>query len=76
MQIRYTVKSENKVYVIDKMLRLKSNNAAASVSDEIPINVTLYCIEDDTHFILDLFGFADDPSDTWLLSFGLKKYSK
>lgn len=76
MQIRYTITSEKKVYVVDKTFRLKMNNASASVSDELPINITLYCVQDDTCFVLDLFGFADDPSDIWLLSFGLKAYAK
>jgi len=37
-------------------------------------NNTLYCTESDSYYVVDLFGFVEKPSVSWLYEFGMKPY--
>lgn len=76
MQVRYTLTEDSKIMHVDETYRLHMNDSSVNVSDTVPANVTLYCLEGDVCYVVDLFGFADDPSDAWLLSFGLVQYKE
>ena len=74
MQVRYSLSDEDKTFVVDKTYRLNTENASIHNSSSIPSNVTLYCVEGNIHYVVDLFGFTEPPTDSWLLTFGLRQY--
>ncbi len=75
-QIRYTLSDGDKTFVVDKTYRLAMANEAISVSPVAPSNVTLYCTEKGIHYVIDLFELANDPTDEWLMQFGMSRYVK
>ena len=73
-QVRYLLTDDDKTIVVDKTYRLNMNNPLLDNSAEYPSNVTLYCIENNEYYVVDLFEFSEEPSDLWLLSFEIEKY--
>ena len=43
-------------------------------SDDIPNRVALYCSEGNLYYTVILYSLKEDPTDEWLLQFGLKRY--
>lgn len=75
--IRFTLSDQGKTFAVDKMfcLRLEPElSALGSVSDTVPVSVTLYCMEGNQYYIINLYDLEEDPTDEWLLSFGITKY--
>lgn len=68
MQIRYSSTLEGKQFVIDKTYRLETDNVYSLT------NVTMYCTDADQTYVVDLFGFIEEPDDSWLYEFGLTQY--
>lgn len=64
-QVRYSSTFEGVKYTIDKTYRLDANGKYSLT------NVTMYC---DNSFVVDLFGFVEEPGDSWLFEFGLTKF--
>lgn len=73
MQIRYTLQSEGKTFTVDETYRISMKDNALSVSDTVPCSITVYGIENNQYYVIDLFGFSKRPSETWLCSFGLSE---
>ena len=74
MQIRYAYVNGNKTIVVDETYRLSTGNELLTTSNMVPTNITLYCVESDSYYVVDLFGFVEKPSDSWLYEFGMKTY--
>jgi hypothetical protein len=74
MNVRYTLSVGEKTIVVDKTFRLQMNNSELSTSSTVPSNVALYCTSDEGFYYISLYDFVDDPTDEWLLNFGLQKY--
>ncbi len=68
MQIRYSSTFEGTKYAIDKTYRLETNNEYSLT------NVTMYCVDGEKTYVVDLFGFDEEPNDSWLFEFGLVEY--
>ncbi len=74
LQVRYTLENESNIFIIDKTYRLNMGDETIDTSSTIPFNITLYCQDASSFYVIDLFGFAEDPSDDWLMQFGMTKY--
>ena len=42
--------------------------------DDTLSRITLYCTGENLYYTVTLYSLAEDPSDEWLLQFGLKRY--
>jgi len=40
----------------------------------VPSNIALYCTSDEGFCYVSLYNFTNDPTDEWLMNFGLQKY--
>ena len=43
-------------------------------SDDTLRRITLYCTEGNLYYTVTLYSLVEDPTDEWLLQFGLKRY--
>lgn len=73
MNIRYTLKTDNQTIVVDKRFCLQMDSPVPT-SATVPLRVELYCTSEEGFYYVYLSGFAEDPTDEWLASFGLQKY--
>ena len=74
--IRYTLETENKTVIIEKEYSIESplNDIFGYIKD-VPYAITLYCIdENNLYYKISLNELKEDPTDEWLLEFGLKPY--
>ncbi len=71
---RYSLSSEGKTIYVHKLYRLKLNHNLATPSDIVPASISLFCTEEDRYYTVKLHGLKEDPTDEWLLQFGLTKY--
>lgn len=74
MRIRYTKNVDDKTIIVDEKYRLQMNDSSIAVSDIVPSNITLYCIENEAYYVIDLFEFTEYPSDEWLFGFGMNAF--
>lgn len=74
MQIRYNKSFDDKTIVVDETYRLQMNNDSIATSGTVPSNITLYCVENEAYYVIDLFGFTEYPSEEWLSGFGMKVF--
>lgn len=76
MNVRYTLTDGDKTIVVEKefTLSLYDNSHGFHVSSSVPDSVNLYGSYDDEFFHVLLRDFTTDPTDEWILSFGLEKY--
>lgn len=65
--VRYTLQSGNKTVIVDKKFDLGK-------SETVPYDIKLYCVEGNKYYIVNFDKVYDDPTDEWLLQFGLKRY--
>lgn len=65
--VRYTLQSGNKTVIVDKKFDLGK-------SETVPYDIKLYCVEGNKYYIVNFDKVYEDPSDDWLLQFGLKRY--
>lgn len=70
---RFTLQSEGKTLIIDKEFIL-TGNALLNPSDTIPNNINIFCNEGNKYFKIYIGTIYEDPTDEWLLQFGLKRY--
>ena len=68
----YTLQKENITVLVDKQFSLTDNSISQSSS--IPYRITLYCVGGDRNYIVTLYSLQENPTDEWLLEFGLKPY--
>lgn len=73
-QVRYVLSSEGKQFIVDKTYRLKAVNSNFEISESVPSNVTLYCTQGESVYVIDLFGFVSVPTDAWLLKMGITEW--
>lgn len=70
---RYTLQSGNKTIIVDKKFIVKGD-PTLNPSDTVPSNIRLYCEEDGRYYIMNIDTVYEDPTDEWLLQFGIKRY--
>ena len=70
---RYTLQSGDKTIIIDKKFII-TGDPILNPSDTVPSNIRLYCNEGDKYYIINIDTVYEDPTDEWLLEFGLKPY--
>lgn len=73
-RVRYSLYDGNKTLIIDKEFVLQINHSLLNVSETVPSRVSLYCVDGEKSYIIRLYDLTEDPSDEWLLDFGLTKY--
>ena len=73
-KVRYTLIERNKTFVVDKLYHLASSNPYVQTSETIPQRIQICCVENDEYYVVRLYELTEDPSDSWLLDFGLTKY--
>ena len=74
--IRYELVAGNKTYVVDEQYILSAAYMDEDwISDRIPYRIHMYCTDGVSYYIVDLFHPESRPSEEWLLSFGLTKYT-
>lgn len=74
-QERYTLKDGSKTIVVDKRYVLTTiYEDLVQTSDTVPANIKIYCQDGDIYYIITLHKLIKDPSDEWLLQFGMKRY--
>ena len=74
MNIRYTLQRGTKTIMVDKTFRLAMSNGALETSSSVPSMIVLYCIDGEEYYGIDLHNFSEDPSDEWLMQFGMTQY--
>ncbi len=70
MQVRYVLTDGSKTLTVDKTYRHSDAEDDYSLT-----NVTMYCEDGGKKYVVDLFGFTEEPTDTWLLTFDLLVYN-
>ena len=73
-KVRYTLKRENKTVTVEETYRLKMSDSIFALSDTVPSNVKMYCVEDGKFYVISISGLRTAPNEEWLLSYGIKKY--
>ena len=74
MIVRCSLTDGNRKINIQKKYRLKHYDPSVKTSNSVPIEVTLYCSEDDVRYSVQLHGLKTTPSDLWLLKFGVTEF--
>ena len=74
MQIRYTIVNDNKTFIVDKTYRINMVDETIITSSWIPSNITMYCVEGGVCYVIDIFGFVEEPTDEWLIQFSMNRY--
>lgn len=74
--VRYTYTDSNKTIIVQEEYMLSSALSwyPLIISDVVPSNITLFCTEADSYYVVDLFKFEEKPSDSWIYEFGIKDY--
>lgn len=75
MQVRYVLTDGNKTVTVDKTYRFNEEDANAEGNYSLT-NITMYCEDGGENYVVDLFGFIEEPTDTWLLTFDLSGYNE
>lgn len=74
-KIRYTLSIKGKTIVVDKTFALQSKYPNSfSASSTAPRKIILYCNSNGQHYIVSLYDLQEDPTDEWLLEFGLEEF--
>ncbi|MBR6682594.1 MAG: hypothetical protein IKL40_06390 [Clostridia bacterium] len=73
-KIRYSLTIEEKTIIVDKTFRLQMDNPNLETSDTIPSDITMYCTENGQNYTIYLYGFTEDPTDSWLSKFGITAF--
>lgn len=74
MNIRYTYSAEDKTIIVDETYRLSMVDESLATSSTVPSNIVLFIEEPDAYYRVDLYGFVEKPSESWLYEFGMKPY--
>jgi len=70
-RIRYSLIDGDKTIIVDKNFRLKMDDPKLETSDTIPSNIRMYCTENGQNYYISLYGFTENPTDSWLSKFGI-----
>ena len=70
---RFTLQSGNKTIIVDKKFIVKGD-PSLNPSDTVPSNIRMFCKEGNQYYIMNIDTVYEDPTDEWLLQFGLKRY--
>lgn len=75
-RVRYSLEDDDKIFYIDKVFLIDTNvnYDMGKISSTIPYGLTLYCEEDGQKYTIDFGRIKEDPSDEWLIKFGIQKY--
>ena len=73
-RVRYTVTDAKTNLVIDESYRLRNENSAVPVSQDVPYRITVYGVKSDVYFSIVIFDIANKPTAEWLTQFGVKPY--
>ncbi len=74
MRVRYTLSEGSKTCVIDKSYALEWYSLDEKVSSTVPYTINMYCSDAKTYYSVDMFEFTEDPTDEWLIQFGVTPY--
>lgn len=74
MRIRYAYENGQKTIIVDESYWLEMSDETLPTSNTVPISITMYCTEPGAYYAVDLFGFTEKPSESWLYEFGMKPY--
>lgn len=76
-RVRYVLNQGDKTIMVDKHFLIETQATGMfvpPVSSVIPYRVDLYCTDEAQKFLITLSNLTEDPTDEWLLEFGLEKY--
>lgn len=77
-EIRYSLSIGGKTIDVDKNYLLSTSLSNLVTSDTIPQSIELYIYSNEgdteTYNFVTLWGFTEDPDDSWLLQFGMTPY--
>lgn len=68
------VSEYQEMYTLTKGNKIIKVNRRYYSSDDIPNRVMLYCTDGILYYTVTLHSLKEDPTDEWLLQFGLKRY--
>ena len=74
--IQYALNSGGKQCYILREYILPSESSVLQPSETIPYAIVLFCVEDGQYYTVSLLELTEDPTDEWLLKFGLEKYTE
>lgn len=74
--IRYSLTDGEKTIIVDKTFRLRMDNPKLETSSTVPSEIILYCEDSEERYVITLYGFVEDPTDDWLLSFGIEEFTE
>ena len=76
LKIRYTLSIGDKTFMVDKKYRLSEHEVSDVTNLSVaPTDITMYCVEKNQNYIIYIHDLVTNPTDEWLLQFGIKKYS-
>ncbi|NLZ70752.1 MAG: hypothetical protein GX907_05415 [Clostridiaceae bacterium] len=75
MRIRYPLSADGREFIVDKAYRLRMNDKEIKTSSDVPYQITLFCVEGGERYTVRLFDLVEDPSDAWLMSFGIREFT-
>ena len=75
-RVRYTLNDNGRSLIVDREYRLQINHDFLEASKDIPSAIEIYCVEGDLRYYIGLTGFVEDPTDAWLLQFGMEKFDE
>ena len=74
--LRYVLVDGNKTYVVEEEYFLSAVYVDENlISDSIPYRINMYCTDGTNYYVIDLYHLDSRPTEEWLLSFGLTKFS-
>ncbi len=77
-RIRYSLSSGKKSFIIDKTYLLEVSDddrwKTYEANPDVPKDIYMYCKEEGNYYIISLTSLQEDPTDEWLLSFGITPY--
>ncbi len=74
MYILYTLTTDKKTVQVTERYRIAAEGSL-SVSDTVPQEVSMYVTEGDLYYSVGISEFDSRPSEEWLLSFGIERYT-
>ncbi len=74
VKVRYSLDAGGKTIIVDKQYTLEIDWDDMRVSSTIPSCIELYCDEGDKGWTVSIYDPPKDPTDEWLIQFGLTPY--
>ena len=75
-RVRYTLNDNGRSLIVDRAYRLRINHDLLEASKDIPSSIEIYCVEGDVRYYIWLTDFVEDPTDDWLMQFGMERFDE